>query len=64
MRLRDVATIFAAQIAAGIIGVFIPLNLGRHFLQKMPTEIEWDEDAYYASRNLSGENSGDVSQPH
>ena len=36
----------------------------QHALQKMPTEIEWDEEAYYASRNLSGENSGDVSQPH
>ena len=36
----------------------------KHALQKMPTEIEWDEEAYYASRNLRGDNGGDVSQPH
>ena len=27
-------------------------------------EIEWDEEAYYASRNLGGDNGGDVSQAH
>ena len=35
-----------------------------HALQKTPTEIEWDEEAYYASRNLISENGGEVSQPH
>ena len=35
-----------------------------HALQKMPIEIEWDEEAYYASRNLGGDNGGDVSQAH
>ena len=32
--------------------------------KKTPTEIEWDEEAYYASRNLISENGGEVSQPH
>jgi ATP-dependent Lon protease len=35
-----------------------------HALQTLPTEIEWDEEAYYASRNLGGGNGGDISQPH
>lgn len=35
-----------------------------HALQKVPTEIEWDEEAYYASQNLTGDNGGDVSQAH
>ena len=35
-----------------------------HALQKVPTEIEWDEEAYYAGQNLTGNNGGDVSQAH
>ena len=35
-----------------------------HALQKAPTAIEWDEEAYYASQKLAAENARSVSQTH
>ena len=36
----------------------------KHALQSVPTAIEWDEEAYYASQKLAAGNSGEISQPH
>ena len=36
----------------------------KHALQSAPTAIEWDEEAYYASRKMAADNGGEASQTH
>ena len=35
-----------------------------HALQHLPVAIEWDEDAYYASREIARVDDPEASQPH
>jgi ATP-dependent Lon protease len=35
-----------------------------HALQHMPTEIEWDEEAYAASQQITSPGTGSASQTH
>ena len=35
-----------------------------HALRDAPTAIEWDEEAYYASQKMAGQEGGNPSQPH
>jgi len=35
-----------------------------HALTRMPIEIEWDEEAYYASQQIAATNVGNASTTH
>jgi len=35
-----------------------------HALTRMPIAIEWDEEAYYASQQITATNGGDASTTH